>query len=321
MATAVMFVQLLFLGTAIATPLHHESDPVLNTKDDSTNGMPVIVCPQDYHGVPQLDLAREAVETAQHIASTAKVQVVGFEVPATHAIFKDRNFERGISDIYNKASTWPNLKNRNAHVFCANDEAAAATISPKIWPICQETPIMFIRKPKSKIPFIALCPSFWDLGDENPEPDPLRCPDVRENVFAERPNQLDRNFWSTKAMMLMQASLRFFDQDVRHDGHLWVKTWNEVLAYEAARAWRSQSALALFALCKSSTQASSQSESSTPEYYHLLFVYIDSKNMCEALPNLAEPPWNQPRLQLVETDRVSHTNMTSLPDIVELDDE
>ena len=43
--------------------------------------------------------------------------------------------------------------------------------------------------------------------------------------------------------------------------------------------------------------------------------------MCEALPNLAEPPWNQPRLQLAETDRVSHTNMTGLPDIIELDDE
>ena len=110
---------------------------------------------------------------------------------------------------------------------------------------------MYMRKSKEKNPFIALCPSFWDLKDESSEPDASRCPDIRQNVLVERPNQLDPDFWSTKPMYLMRGTLRFFDRNVQSDGFLWVKTFNEVLAYDAAQASRSANALTLFALCKS----------------------------------------------------------------------
>ena len=105
MTTIATLVQLLLLVTATATPTHVESYSSLNVRDDSTNELPTFICSQDYHGVNQLERAREAVAGAQHIASRGKYQIVGFQVPAAHTIFKDRDTERAISDIYTKAST------------------------------------------------------------------------------------------------------------------------------------------------------------------------------------------------------------------------
>ena len=238
----------IIFSPALAAPSLYDCGLVLKNRLSltkiirSTN--PQIQCPQDYNGITQAEFLQRAIDVARYIAADAHAEAGKTPSAAYSAIFKTLEHEKQIVSRYSLAATLPALSTGPLKFYCINSEAQAATIGSGIWHRCEterRRSILIARTSSGPDPIIAVCPSFWNLADEDFDPMPARCPRVQDNIFAQSSVS-----WRTKACGILAQTFVLYNTDIHW--HSW-GDFNDCLKFTGAQAAYHGEAFMAFVIC------------------------------------------------------------------------